>query len=83
MVISNWVERKLEERRIKREKALIAMGRKEGREEGHEAGIEAGIEMGRKEGFEQGRAYERKRIVSEAKDDDLNAPPSLDDSDDT
>ena len=63
MVISNWVERKLEERRIKREKSLI--------------------EMGRKEGFEQGRAYERKRIVAEAKDDDLNAPPSLDDSDDT
>ena len=46
MVISNWVERKLEERRIKREQMLI--------------------EQGRKEGFEQGRAYERERIESEA-----------------
>ena len=46
MVISNWVERKLEERRIKHEQMLI--------------------EQGRKEGFEQGRAYERKRIEDEA-----------------
>ena len=79
MIISNWVERKLEERRIKREKALIAIGWKEGFEQGRAEGREAA----RKERFEQGRAYERKRIVSEAKDDDLNASPSLDDSDDT
>ena len=32
MVISNWVERKLEERRIKREKALIQQGFEMGRE---------------------------------------------------
>ena len=42
MVISNWVEKKLEERRLKR------------------------LDMIRKEGFEQGRAYERERIESEA-----------------
>ena len=46
VVISNWVERKLEERRTRREQALI--------------------EQGRKEGFEQGRAFERKRISEEA-----------------
>ncbi len=34
MVISNWVERKLEERRIKREQGLIDLGRKEGIELG-------------------------------------------------
>ena len=34
MVISNWVERKLEERRTKREQTLIEQGRKEGFEQG-------------------------------------------------
>jgi hypothetical protein len=34
MVISNWVERKLEERRINREQMLIEQGRKEGFEQG-------------------------------------------------
>ena len=48
MVISNWVERKLEERRINREQALI------------------------KQGFEQGRAYERKLMESEANGDDID-----------
>ena len=46
MVISNWVEKKLEERRLRR----LALVR----------------EQGRKEGFEQGRAYERERIETEA-----------------
>ncbi len=60
MVISNWVERKLEERRMKREETLIEMGRKEGR----------------KEGFEEGRAYERKRIAEEVESEDSDAPSS-------
>lgn len=34
MVISNWVERKLEERRTNREQMLIEQGRKEGFEQG-------------------------------------------------
>ena len=34
MVISNWVERKLEEHRTKREQMLIEQGRKEGFEQG-------------------------------------------------
>ena len=50
MVISNWVEKKLEDRRLKQQEAFIATIR----------------EQGRKEGFEQGRAYERERIESEA-----------------
>jgi hypothetical protein len=78
MVISNWVERKLEERRIKREQALIEMGRKEGRVEGRAEGraegrVEGRAEgraegrvEGRAEGFEQGRAYERKRFPNGA-----------------
>ena len=58
MVISNWVERKLEERRMKREESLIRIGREEGREEGL------------KEGFERGRAYEREMIAAEAQIED-------------
>ena len=34
MVISNWVERKLEERRTKRDQMLIEQGRKQGFEQG-------------------------------------------------
>ena len=52
MVISNWVERKLEERRIRREDAIRA------------------------EGFEQGRAYERKRIADEVNGKGFDVPPS-------
>ena len=58
MVISNWVEKKLEERRTNRDQMLIEQGRKEG------------IEQGRKEGFEQGRAYERERISNGHTDDE-------------
>ena len=54
MVISNWVERKLEERRTNREQMLIKQGFEQGREEG------------RKEGIEIGRAYERERIEAES-----------------
>ena len=54
MVISNWVEKKLEERRLRQQQEFIAELRAEG------------FEQGRKEGFEQGRAYERERIESEA-----------------
>ena len=61
MVISNWVEKKLEERRIKREQALF----EQGRAEGHTEGRAEGHTEGRKEGFEQGRAYERNRIANE------------------
>ena len=64
MVISNWVERKLEERRIRREDAIREEGRAEGRAEGRE------------EGFEQGRAYERKRIADEANGKGFDVPPS-------
>ena len=56
MVISNWVEKRLEERRIKREQALFEQGRAEGR----------------KEGFEQGRAYERNRIANENGDNSFD-----------
>lgn len=54
MVIANWVERQLEERRTKREQMLIEQGREQGREEG----------------FELGRAYERERIANGNTDDD-------------
>ena len=64
MVISNWVERKLEERRIRREDAIRAEGREEGRAEGRE------------EGFEQGRVYERERIAAEANGKNFDEPPS-------
>ena len=66
MVISNWVEKRLEERRIKREQALFEQGRAEGRAEGHTEG--------RKEGFEQGRAYERERIAEEANGNGYDEP---------
>ena len=59
MVISNWVERKLEERRIRREDAIREEGRVEGREEG----------------FEQGRAYERKRLADEVNGKGFDMPP--------
>ena len=61
MVISNWVERKLEERRVKREETLIEMGRREGIAEGLKKGENKGLE----EGFLKGRAYERKLIIEE------------------
>ncbi len=57
MVISNWVEKKLEERRLRRLAAI--------REQGREEGFEQGRKEGREEGFEQGRAYERERIEAE------------------
>ncbi len=66
MVISNWVERKLEERRIRREDAIRAEGREEGRAEGR-------VE-GREEGFERGRAYERKRIADEVNGKGFDMP---------
>lgn len=58
MVISNWVERKLEERDRKREQALIAKVRAE---------VESEV---RTEAFEQGRAYERKLIADEVNGND-------------
>ena len=67
MVIANWVEKKLEERRIKREQMLIEQGRKEGRKEA--------FERGRKDGFEQGRTYERERIMNEANGNIDDDPP--------
>ena len=73
MVIANWVEKKLEERRIKREQMLIEQGRKEGRKEAFELG--RAYERGRKEGFEQGRAYERERIMNEANGNTDDDPP--------
>ena len=72
MVISNWVEKKLEERRIKREQALFEQGRAEGRAEGHTEGRAEGHTEGRKEGFEQGRAYERNRIANENGDNSFD-----------
>ena len=60
MVISNWVEKKLEERRTKREQALIEMGRKEGI----------------KEGIELGRTLERERIAEEVDGEDVGELPS-------
>ena len=63
MVIANWVEKKLEERRIKREQMLIEEGRKEA------------FERGRKDGFEQGPAYERERIMNEANGNIVDDPP--------
>ena len=74
MVISNWVERKLEERRTNREQMLIKQGREQGFEQGREQGRiegrEQGREEGREEGFEQGRAYERERISNGHSDDE-------------
>ena len=48
MVISNWVERKLEERRIKREKELIQQGFERGFEKGrqHERALRNGKNNG-------------------------------------
>ena len=80
MVISNWVEKKLEERRIRREDAIRAEGREEGREEGRAEGRVEGREEGRvegrEEGFERGRAYERKRIADEVNGKGFDVPPS-------
>ena len=67
MVISNWVERKLEERRTNREQMLIEQGRKEG--------IEQGRKEGREEGIEIGRAYERERIEAETNGQASDEPP--------
>ena len=67
MVIANWVERQLEDRRIKREQMLIEQGRKEG--------FEQGREEARKEAFEQGRAFERERIEAEANGNASDDPP--------
>ena len=72
MVIANWVERQLENRRIKREQMLIEQGRKEG----IELGREEGIELGRKEGIELGRAYERERIANGNTDDNDDNDPT-------
>ena len=77
MVISNWVERKLEERRIRREDAIREEGRAEGRAEGREEGREEGRVEGREEGFEQGRAYERKRIADEVNGKGFDMPPEI------
>ena len=62
MVISNWVEKQLEDRRTKREQMLIEQGRKEGLEQGRKERQE--------EAFEQGRAYERERITNGHTSDD-------------
>ena len=72
MVIANWVEKKLEERRIKREQMLIEQGREQGRKEG----IELGREQGREEGIELGRAYERERIANGNTDDNDDNDPT-------
>ena len=61
MVISNWVERKLEDRRLRQQKEFADRLREEGRKEGRE------------EGFEQGRAYERERTSSGEHQDDLSS----------
>lgn len=74
MVISNWVERKLEEREQKRAQALIEQGRKEG----IEIGREEGIEVGREEGIEIGRTLERERIAEEANGYGSDESPSAD-----
>ena len=65
MVISNWVEKKLEDRRLRQQQDFIARLREEGRKEGREEGRVEGRVEGREEGFEQGRAYERERIMKE------------------
>ena len=70
MVISNWVEKQLEDRRTKREQMLIEQGREQGFEQGLEQGLEQGREEGREEGFEQGRAFERERIANGLTDDE-------------
>ena len=62
MVIANWVEKKLEERRTKREEALLERGREEGRAEG----IEIGHKRGRDEGITLGRELERKEMSEKA-----------------
>ena len=59
MVISNWVERKLEDRRLRQQKEFADRLREEGR----------------KEGFEQGRAYERERIQAETNGKASDDPP--------
>ena len=64
MVISNWVERKLEERERKRDEAFMAKVRAE---------VEEKV---RTEAFEEGRAYERKRIAQNGSGDDIGKGPS-------
>ena len=63
MVISNWVERKLEEREKKRDEAFMAQVRAEVEEEV------------RSEAFEEGRAYERELIDAETNGDNSDEPP--------
>lgn len=62
MVISNWVERQLEDRRRRKHQAFIDSLLEQGREEGRKERQE--------EAFEQGRAYERERIANGHTDDD-------------
>ena len=70
MVISNWVEKQLEDRRTKREQMLIEQGREQGFEQGLEQGLEQGRKERQEEAFEQGRAYERERIANGLTDDE-------------
>lgn len=60
MIISNWVEKKLlgDGPRVKPKRRF---------KKGWEAEAwKTGFTQGWKEGFEEGRAYERKRIISQA-----------------
>ena len=69
MIISNWVEKKLDENlRKSREAREVKIRETRNRmyEESYQEGFAQGREEGRKEGFEQGRAYERERIEAEA-----------------
>ena len=66
MILSNWVERQLEDRRRQRFATVREQALAEGIERGRKEGIEQGREEVREEAFEQGRAYERERIMNEA-----------------
>ncbi len=72
MIISNWVEKKLNENLRKSREAFEAEmreTRKKRYEKNYHEGFKQGYQEGRKEGyqegFEQGRAYERERIEAE------------------
>ena len=64
MVIANWVERQLEDRRRRKQQAFI------------DSLLEQGREEGREEGFELGRAYERERIANGNTDDNDDNDPT-------
>ena len=64
MIISNWVEKKLDEN-LRKSREAREVKIRETRNRMYEKNYQEGFKQGYQEGFEQGRAYERERIAAE------------------